>query len=205
MKARRVSGGDRRHDRPEVPGWHRVGAFFRGVSSWSPGPAATGLTGSASCTTPSQIAASVVATRRVPILAIGLRGLEPTATISRRYAAKPKSREFISSSVALLLPLCPLQDVGKWHVGKDAELSPILRHAQFEDLLNHTFADPVCSLLRAVRPHESLQCRVEINIAPASRRRCRTAREAVRLLDRSFSRAHHRLAAFFARNIVRGR
>jgi hypothetical protein len=85
------------------------------------------------------------------------------------------------------------------------ELYPILRHAQFEDLLNHTFADPVCSLLRAVRPDESLQCRVEISVVPASRRRCRTAREAVRLLDRSFFRAHHMLAAFFARNIVRGR
>jgi hypothetical protein len=32
-----------------------------------------------------------------------------------------------------------------------------------------------------------------------------TIQEVVRLLDRSFFRTHHRLAAFFARNIVRGR
>jgi len=87
----------------------------------------------------------------------------------------------------------------------EPELFPILRHAQFEDLLNHTFADPVSSLLRAVRPDDSLRCRLEIRAVPASRRRCRAAGEAVKLLDRSFFRTHHHLAACFARHVLRGR
>jgi hypothetical protein len=36
------------------------------------------------------------------------------------------------------------------------------------DLSNHTFADPVSGLLRAVRPDDSLHCRVEIRAVPAS-------------------------------------
>jgi hypothetical protein len=32
------------------------------------------------------------------------------------------------------------------------ELFPILRHAQFEDLLNGNFSDPINGILRAVRP-----------------------------------------------------
>jgi hypothetical protein len=85
------------------------------------------------------------------------------------------------------------------------ELFPILRHSQFEDLLNHNFADPVSSLLRAIRPDNSITCQVEISISPASHRRCHTAVKAVRRLDREFFRNHHRLARFYARNILRGR
>ena len=85
------------------------------------------------------------------------------------------------------------------------ELFPILRHAQFEDLLNHNFADPVSSLLHAIRPDELLHCRVEITILPASRHRCHAAAGTVKLLDREFFRRHHRLAAYFARNSTRGR
>src|SRR5262245_22423786 len=32
------------------------------------------------------------------------------------------------------------------------ELFPILRHAQFEDLLNGSFADPIGGILRAIQP-----------------------------------------------------
>jgi hypothetical protein len=85
------------------------------------------------------------------------------------------------------------------------ELFPILRHAQFEDLLNHNFADPVSGLLRAIRPDGDMECRIEITIRPASRHRCHGAREAVKLLDREFFRRHHRLAAFYARRITRRR
>jgi len=85
------------------------------------------------------------------------------------------------------------------------ELYPILRHAQFEDLLNHTFADPVSGLLRSILPEGELICGVEIEIAPASRQRCHLAREAVQRLDREFFRRHHRLAAFYAKRITRPR
>ncbi|MBI2480661.1 MAG: hypothetical protein HYV60_19160, partial [Planctomycetia bacterium] len=85
------------------------------------------------------------------------------------------------------------------------ELYPILRHAQFEDLLNHTFADPVSGLLRSILPDPEINCRIEITLAPAARRRCHQAREAVKLLDRAFFRNHHRLAAYFARHITRPR
>jgi len=85
------------------------------------------------------------------------------------------------------------------------ELFPILRHAQFEDLLNHTFADPVSGLLRAILPDAGLMGRIEISIQPASRRRCHHARQSVKLLDRGFFRRHHRLAAYFAAHITRPR
>ena len=48
---------------------------------------------------------------------------------------------------------------------------PILRHAQFEDLLNGTFADPVSAILRAVKPEEGIRCSVAIQ-------RCRDSRKA---------------------------
>ena len=85
------------------------------------------------------------------------------------------------------------------------ELFPILRHAQFEDLLNGTFADPVSGILRAVKPDDEVRCRVEIHIAPAGERRRRKARHAIHLLDREFSRVHYRLAEYFAEHITRRR
>ena len=42
----------------------------------------------------------------------------------------------------------------------EPELFPILRHAQFEDLLNHNFADPVSGLLRAILPEAGIECRI---------------------------------------------
>jgi hypothetical protein len=83
------------------------------------------------------------------------------------------------------------------------ELFPILRHAQFEDLLNRTFADPVSALLRAIRPAEALDCGIEFTVRPASRHRCHAARRAVETLDREFFRRHHRLRGFFSRRITR--
>ncbi len=54
------------------------------------------------------------------------------------------------------------------------ELFPILRHAQFEDTLNHNFADPVSGLLRAILPDQSLDCRIEIHVRRATRHRAHT-------------------------------
>lgn len=85
------------------------------------------------------------------------------------------------------------------------ELFPILRHAQFEDLLNHNFADPISGLLRAIRPTNRTSCRIEISVTRASHWRCHEALTAIRRLDRVFFRHHHHLAAFYARNILRGR
>ena len=83
------------------------------------------------------------------------------------------------------------------------ELFPILRHAQFEDLLNHNFADPVSGLLRAILPEEGMECRIEITIRPASRHRLHRAINAVFLLEREFFQRHHRLAGYFARHATR--
>lgn len=84
------------------------------------------------------------------------------------------------------------------------ELFPILRHAQFEDLLNHNFADPVSGLLRAILPEEGIECRIEITARPASRQRLHRAINAVFLLEREFFQRHHRLAGYFARTATRG-
>jgi hypothetical protein len=85
------------------------------------------------------------------------------------------------------------------------DLFPILRHAQFEDLLNRNFADPINGLMRAVKPDEQVQCRIEISIRPASERRCRAAEKAVQRLDREFFRKHPDLAEYYARRITRRR
>ncbi len=83
------------------------------------------------------------------------------------------------------------------------ELFPILRHAQFEDMLNHNFADPVSGILRAIKPDEHLQCRVEITFTQTLPHRCHQATRAVKRLDREFFRHHHRLARYFARHITK--
>jgi hypothetical protein len=83
------------------------------------------------------------------------------------------------------------------------ELFPILRHAQFEDLLNRTFADPIASVLRSIRPDDRVRCRVEIVLTPASERRCRIAAHAVKRLDREFFHRHHRLAHYYAAHVTR--
>lgn len=85
------------------------------------------------------------------------------------------------------------------------ELYPILRHTQFEDLLNGNFADPITGILRAILPDQFICARIEITIASASHRRCHTAFRAVQRLDREFFHAHHRLARFFSSHITRRR
>jgi hypothetical protein len=84
------------------------------------------------------------------------------------------------------------------------ELFPTLRHAQFEDALTRSYADPITGILRTITPNESLLCRISIRIAPATERRCRRAGDAVRALDREFFRRHHRLGEFFAPRATQG-
>ena len=85
------------------------------------------------------------------------------------------------------------------------EIYPILRHAQFEDLLNHNFADPLSGLLRVIKPSDEMQCRIEITVRPASSRRCHQMTRVVKRLDREFFRRHHRLARYYARHSTRPR
>jgi len=83
------------------------------------------------------------------------------------------------------------------------ELFPPLRHGQFEDQLNRNFADPINGILRAIKQDESTCCRVEVEVRPASHRRCHAAMKAVHRLDRPFFHHHYRLAVFYARHITR--
>lgn len=152
--------------------------------------------------------------RRQPITLIygtvaGQIGLMLRCTNAQReFVVGPIEANYSQCSIATILGDEETADGDEtWSVDLDLvpELFPILRHAQFEDLLNRNFADPVSSLLRAIRPDDRLRCRVEMTIVPASHHRCHVASESVKLLDREFFRRHHRLAGFFARNITRWR
>jgi hypothetical protein len=66
----------------------------------------------------------------------------------------------------------------------------IREHVQFEEMLNGNFADPIDSLLRAIKPDAKLRCRVEIAATPATARRSWWAKQAVKRLDRPFFRSH---------------
>lgn len=124
--------------------------------------------------------------------------------------------ELVSNPIAANYPNCSLTTIEEpsgappgwetWSVELELcpELFPILRHAQFEDLLNHTFADPVSGILRSIRPADDARCRIEIRLIPASPRRRRKAQRAIRLLDREFFRVHHRLAEFYAEHVTKG-
>jgi len=83
------------------------------------------------------------------------------------------------------------------------ELFPLLRHPQFEDQLNRAFADPIDSVLRAVRPDDTLDVAIEWIVTPVTSTRRQIAVWAVQLLNREFFRRHHRLAAYFARTVTR--
>ena len=83
------------------------------------------------------------------------------------------------------------------------DLFPILRHSQFEDLLNRTYEDPIDGLLKAVEPAEGLAARIEIAIRPTSHRRGKRAKRVVKKLDGPFFRRHFQIAEFYARRITR--
>jgi hypothetical protein len=95
---------------------------------------------------------------------------------------------------------CNREDLTCWTVDVrlQPELYPILRHAQYEDLLNRSYADPIDSLLRALLPADDCHCRIEFRAYPVSERRRRRAERAVRLLDRHFFHTHPRIAVFYA-------
>lgn len=82
-------------------------------------------------------------------------------------------------------------------------LFPILRHAQFEDMLTRSFEDPIDAVLRSVQPQQRVEPRVAITIRPASRARCRHAKRIVKRLDAPFFSRHFELATLFARWAMR--
>ncbi len=85
-------------------------------------------------------------------------------------------------------------------VGKlTPELFPLLRHPQFEDALNRSYADPIENILRAVRPDPACTVRVEWQLTPATPQRVQLARDTVQLLDRDFFRVRPRRSAAIIR------
>jgi hypothetical protein len=133
------------------------------------------------------------------------------------FVEAPASIEnMVVASIVANYPNCSIRKVGgvtpppsEWrpsvaHLHLVPELYPILRHAQFEDLLNGSFADPINGVLRAIQPSDSLIARIQIVAAPAEERRCHLAAKAVKRLDRDFFHRHHELARFYAEHITRG-
>jgi hypothetical protein len=124
--------------------------------------------------------------------------------------------ELVTNPIAANYPNCSLTTIAEpddalpgwqtWSAELELcpELFPILRHAQFEDLLNGIFADPVSGILRSIRPADDLRCRIEMHITPVGAGRRRAARRAIRILDREFFRVHHRLAEYYAEHVTRG-
>jgi hypothetical protein len=86
--------------------------------------------------------------------------------------------EFVTGPIAANYPNCSLDAVTDevcppgwqtWSVELELvpELFPILRHAQFEDSLNGTFADPINNILRAILPDEAVRCPPRQFLAPS--------------------------------------
>lgn len=136
------------------------------------------------------------------------------------YCRVPNRLEgIVAGPLAANYPRAAIQDVAEeedprkghgdvrqaWHaeIRLEPELFPILRHAQFEDPLNRNYADPIDSLLRAIRSTSESRCLVEIVASPAPPRRCRVAQQAVRLLDRQLFHNRPELAALYARCVCR--
>lgn len=83
------------------------------------------------------------------------------------------------------------------------ELFPILRHKQFQDLVDGSLEDPLESLLGVVGDGDGLQSRIVITVRPADRKKQNRARAAVKKLDGSYFRRHYRLADFYAACVLR--
>lgn len=82
------------------------------------------------------------------------------------------------------------------------DLFPILRHSQFEDLANRSFADPIDGMLRAATSTSELHCRIQFSISRTPSRTRYRALDAVRRLNGPFLRHHHRIAHWYAEHIT---
>jgi len=131
------------------------------------------------------------------------------------FQCEEEAEEFVIGPIAANYPNCSLTRIQQmdscppgwetWYADLTLtpELFPILRHAQFEDLLNGTFADPITGILRAVMPTSDVRGHVEIHIVPAIPKRQRMAVRVLRLLDREFFRHHPHLAEYYAEHSTR--
>lgn len=125
--------------------------------------------------------------------------------------------EMVTGPIAANYPNCTLATIEAfdgappgWETWSAAlelspEIFPLLHHAQAEDTLNGTYADPINGILRAVTPNDQAHGHIAIHLQPATMARRKTASKAVRLLDRDFFRHHHRLAEYYAGHVTRPR
>ena len=130
------------------------------------------------------------------------------------FLSFPSSLEqIVTSPVVANYPQCVLTPVSDpvrpddWRtwtatVELTPDLYPILRHAQFEDLANRSFADPIDGLLRSATAAESFRCSIKLSIGRTSHRRTHRFIKALRRLNGSFLSTHHRLAHWYATHIT---
>ena len=124
----------------------------------------------------------------------------------RTLILEPFSAKYPSCRFGKVQPDTPSSPaIPTWYadLSLEPDLYPILRHSQFEDLLNGSFEDPIDGILKVVQPGQGIDVRVEIMIRSARRFRCRDAKSAVKKLDGPFFRKHFRLAGFYARRVTR--
>lgn len=88
-------------------------------------------------------------------------------------------------------------DIWSMTVRLTPDLFPILRHDQFEDLITHSYADPIDAVLQALRPDRNVHLKMELRVTPAQARRCHRARQGIATLERKFFFRHRRLAKWF--------
>lgn len=121
--------------------------------------------------------------------------------------------QIVTSPVIANYPQCMLSPVsesdisGDWHtwvmsLNLTPDLFPILRHAQFEDLANRSFADPIDGLLRAAISSSTLRCRIRITTSRTSARTKVRVSKALRKLNSPFLRRHKRIASWYCRCIT---
>jgi len=140
--------------------------------------------------------------------------LDGTIGIYCRFASHLKAH--ITEHLKAKYPNCTIEEIDE-HALDDGDalrttwsaslvlcpdLFPILRHKQFQDLIDGSLEDPLESLLGVIQPEPDLIPRIQITVRPTRRRRRRWGRGAVKKLDRSFFRSHFRLADFYAQHIT---
>jgi len=136
--------------------------------------------------------------------------LDGTVGIYCRFASHLKAH--VTQHLKAKYPNCTIEEIGEralddvdpshttWSASLvlRPDLFPILRHKQFQDLVDGSLEDPLESLLGVIQPERGLLSRIQITVRPTRRQRRRWSRGAVKKLDRSFFRSHFRLADFYA-------
>jgi len=141
--------------------------------------------------------------------------LDGTIGIYCRFASHLKAH--ITEHLKAKYPNCTIQEIDEdalddvdpsrttWSASLvlRPDLFPILRHKQFQDLIDGSLEDPLESLLGVIQPERGLLSHIQLTVRPTRGHRRRWGRGAVKKLDRSFFRSHFRLADFYACHITR--